>query len=124
MEILTYQNKFKCLECGKTIFIKDINKNEIYCRYCGLIYDTDMLEHSKKQYTKAKIKEIKERLKKENKQEYNNFINDLKAIKQKEKEKQLNKLHFNKKSKSKLDNINYLLYGTNNRKQKKQKITN
>ena len=64
-----------------------------------------MLEHSKKQYTEAKIKEIKERLKKENKQEYNNFINDLKAIKQKEKEKQLNKLHFNKKSKSKLDNI-------------------
>ena len=88
-------------------------------------FTLDMLEGQKNPRFKIAFKRFQKLDEAEPiKQEYNNFINDLKAIKQKEKEKQLNKLHFNKKSKSKLDNINYLLYGTNNRKQKKQKITN
>ena len=31
------QNQIKCIECGNTKLIKDIEKQEIYCSKCGLV---------------------------------------------------------------------------------------
>lgn len=106
MEIRTIYKKFQCVECGNQILIKDISKNEIYCRKCGLIHDDSMQETAKEQYKKALIKEIKEnepKLYKEIKKAYEN----------EQKGKRLKRIKMNARNQKKLNEINYLLYGSN-----------
>lgn len=124
MDIIKTFYNLKCVECEQEILYFDLIHMEFYCRSCGLIHNSEMIEQAKDNYLKARIKEIKQQLKKENKQQYNNFVNDLKAIERTEKEKELKKLHMTNKSQMKLNEINYLLYGSNTRKQGKQKIKN
>lgn len=120
MDIIKTFYNLKCVECEQEILYFDLRRMEFYCRSCGLIHNSEMIEQAKDNYLKARIKEIKKQLKKENKQQYNNFINDLKAIEQTEKQNKLKKLHMTNKSQMKLNEINYLLYGSNTRKQKRK----
>lgn len=90
--IQTYYNIFQCLECGNNILLKDLYKNEIYCRSCGLIHDTYMLIEAKDKY-KANNKN--------NDNSNDLFIIDKESEFYKQIEREFKKKYHNKKKKRK-----------------------
>ena len=61
MEIIRTNFNYKCVECEKkNNIVFDLIHNEFYCRSCGLIHNSEMLEISKANYTNEQIQYLKE----------------------------------------------------------------
>lgn len=112
MEIIRTNFNYKCVECEKKNIVFDLIHNEFYCRSCGLIHNSEMLEISKANYNKEQLQYIKEN----EPYIYNLIINEY----EKRKENLLKK-KMNARNQKKLNEINYLLYGSNTRKATKIK---
>lgn len=112
MEIYKTIQNLKCVECEKKNIVFDLIHNEFYCRSCGLVHNSEMLDISKANYNKEQLQYLKEN----EPYIYNLIINEY----EKRKENLLKK-KMNERNQNKLNEINFLLYGYNTRKPTKIK---
>ena len=77
------QNRIKCIECGNTNLIKDIEKQEIYCSKCGLVVlDTSIptIEHLQYIIENSEDESKNKKTRKIQHQRWNKFLYGFKEV--------------------------------------------